>query len=173
MRKVVGAVFRGGGMNTFMPDEMVVTQGPEQTRALAQRLAGELGPGSVLALHGEVGSGKTCFVQGLARALGVRGPISSPTFILVNEHAGRLPLFHVDLYRIRSEEEADTLAFEEYLESDGVTVVEWAERAAALWPARTVHLYFQIGDHPDTRLITIRRPCPAAAVAPSSLRHRE
>ena len=144
-----------------MPDEIVVTQSPEQTHALAQRLAAELGPGSVLALHGDLGSGKTCFVQGLARALGVKGPVSSPTFILVNEHAGRLPLFHVDLYRIRGEEEADTLALDEYLESDGITAVEWAERASALLPARTLHLFFRVEPQPDTRTITIRRPLTA------------
>ncbi len=145
-------------MNTFMPDETLITRSPEETQKLAARLAAELKPGAVLALHGELGSGKTCFAQGLARALGVKGPVSSPTFILINEHAGQMPFFHVDLYRIRSEEEADTLDLDDYFEAGGVTLIEWAERAQSRLPERTIYLFFKAAQEPNTRSIIIRRP---------------
>ena len=90
-------------MSISEPEEVVITGSPAETRALAARLAGELRPGSVLALHGDLGSGKTCFVQGLAEALGVPGH-EQPTFIMVNEHHGRLALFHVDLCEFRRAE---------------------------------------------------------------------
>ncbi len=145
-------------MSISAAEEIIITRSPAETRALAARLADELRPGSVLALHGDLGSGKTCFVQGLAEALGVQGAVSSPTFIIVNEHHGRLALFHVDLYRISGEAEAEDLALEEYLEADGVTAVEWAERAAALLPERTIHLFFSLQGDPESRRIIIRRP---------------
>ena len=87
-------------MNTSRPREILITRSPAETREVAAGLAGSLLPGDVLALCGELGSGKTCFVQGLARALGVRGRVSSPTFTLMHEYQGRLPVFHVDLYRL-------------------------------------------------------------------------
>lgn len=158
MQTAVAGICPQVDMSTFMPDEIILVHSPEDTQDLAARFAAELGPGSVLALHGELGSGKTCFVQGLARALGVQSRVSSPTFVIVNEHAGRIPLFHVDLYRIQHAGDADSLALSEYMESDGITAVEWAERAAPLLPQRTIHLFFHFELQPETRRIIIRRP---------------
>ena len=134
----------------------IVTRSPEETQALAASLARELGPGSVLALHGELGSGKTCFVQGLAMGLGVTEPVNSPTYTLVNEYRGSLPLYHVDLYRIRQPSEVLSLGLDEYLYGDGVVAVEWAERAESLLPAGCRHVTFEPGSSPDERVITVR-----------------
>lgn len=134
------------------------TQSPAETQALAGRLASCLRAGDVVALHGDLGSGKTCFAQGLGRALGVREAIGSPSFTLVNEYAGRLPFFHMDLYRLSGTLETLDLGFDEYLEGGGVTVIEWSERASQALPARTWHVEFRgEPDSHETRVITLSR----------------
>ncbi|MBU4198806.1 MAG: tRNA (adenosine(37)-N6)-threonylcarbamoyltransferase complex ATPase subunit type 1 TsaE [Verrucomicrobia bacterium] len=138
-----------------MKTRTVISKSPEETRALAASLLTELDRGVVLALHGELGSGKTCFVQGLALALGVRQAVTSPTFTLINEYAGRWPLYHIDLYRLRGAGDLASLGLDDYLESDGITVIEWAERAADLFPESTIHLYFETLPDPEARSIEI------------------
>ena len=133
----------------------VISKSPEETRALAASLLAELNPGAVLALHGELGSGKTCFIQGLASALGVRQTVTSPTYTLINEYDGCQTLYHIDLYRIRGAGDLAGLGLDDYLEPDGITVVEWAERAADLFPESTIHLYFETLPDPDARSIEI------------------
>ena len=130
---------------------------PEQTLELARRLAGELVPGSVVALVGPLGSGKTLFVKGMARALGVSPSAAvSPTFTLINEYGGTVPLIHADLYRLEGEEEIADLGLEEYFDGPGIVAVEWAERARHLLPERTVTVRFErLG--PDRRRITVLR----------------
>ena len=103
------------------------------TRALAARLAGCLADGDLVVLTGDLGAGKTCFTQGLARGLDIDGPITSPTFTLVSEHRGRLALHHLDVYRLDHPDEALDLDLPELLER-GVTVIEWGERIAAVLP---------------------------------------
>jgi tRNA threonylcarbamoyladenosine biosynthesis protein TsaE len=123
----------------------------EATQALGGRIARLATPGTILALSGDLGAGKTCFIQGLAAGLGVEGPVTSPTFIMVAEHAGRLPLYHVDLYRTESLGEIRRLGLEEMLDGAGVTAIEWAERAEALLPSRTVRVHMRgAGDEPRT-----------------------
>lgn len=112
-----------------------LTQTAEETRALAARLAARLRPGDILLLEGALGAGKTTFVQGLAEGLGVRAPVTSPTFTLLQEYPGAQgPLLHFDLYRLDRPEEVVDLGFEESLERGGVVVVEWAERLGWLTP---------------------------------------
>ncbi len=136
--------------------QTVTVHGPGETHALAAKLGGELKPGAVLALHGELGSGKTCFVQGLARALGFERPVSSPTFTLVNEYeTPACTLHHVDLYRISGSREALSLGLDEYLHGDGITAIEWAERAEELLPPHTIHIEFQTGHTQDERILRI------------------
>jgi len=103
---------------------------PQETRALGEQWGREARPGWVIALSGDLGAGKTCLVQGIASGLGVSGRIQSPTFALINEHrAGRLPLYHIDLYRLETASEIVAAGLEDYLFTpDGVTVVEWFER---------------------------------------------
>lgn len=96
----------------------------EETAAFAERIAGCLEPGDVIALEGDLGAGKTTFTKGLAKGLGVTRTVNSPTFTIIKEYKGRLPLYHMDVYRVSSEEE--DLGFDEYFEGGGVTIVEWA-----------------------------------------------
>jgi len=107
---------------------------PEETMALGTALGGLLRPGDVLWLSGDLGAGKTAFAQGVAQGLGVKGAVTSPTFIIVNEYEGSLPFYHFDVYRLEGPEEMDSLGFEEYLEGDGVTLIEWAERITDALP---------------------------------------
>jgi tRNA threonylcarbamoyladenosine biosynthesis protein TsaE len=123
----------------------------ESTRALAERIGRRASPGTVIALSGDLGAGKTCFIQGLAAGLGVETAVTSPTFIMIAEHAGRVPLYHVDLYRTESLAEIRALGLEDLLDGGGVTAIEWAEKAELLLPARTVCVRIRgAGDEPRT-----------------------
>jgi tRNA threonylcarbamoyladenosine biosynthesis protein TsaE len=127
----------------------LTTDSADATRALGARLGQAACPGDVIALSGDLGAGKTCLVQGLAAGLGVGGLVTSPTFVLVAEYAGRLPLYHVDLYRTSSLEEIRALGLEEMLHGDGVTVIEWAEKAVPILPARTIYVRIEgAGEEP-------------------------
>lgn len=110
------------------------TTSAEETRALGVRLGSALRPGDVLTLAGPFGAGKTTFVQGLAAGMGLPDPVTSPSFALVDEHPGPLPLYHLDLYRLRSAEEAFELGIEELAERGGVLAVEWPEVADEVLP---------------------------------------
>jgi tRNA threonylcarbamoyladenosine biosynthesis protein TsaE len=123
---------------------------PAETQALAERLGARVAPGDVLELRGPLGAGKTCFVQGLARGLGVPAEerVASPTFNIVIEHAGRIPLYHVDLYRIGEERELDEIGLDAYLSGEGVCAVEWLESFPARAPRErlTIALAFVEGE---------------------------
>lgn len=138
-----------------MKPQQIISKSPEETRCLAAALAAELKHGAVLALHGELGSGKTCFVQGLARALGVRQAVASPTYTIVNEYHGQVPFVHMDLYRISDPRELLSIDFEDYLDAQGITAIEWAERSGHWLPDHAVHIYFETGQELNTRKITV------------------
>ena len=119
------------------------TQSADETRALAERLGRLLGAGDVLCLIGDLGAGKTTFTQGLARGLGLPDdePVNSPTFTLVAEHpGGRLPLYHFDVYRLSDSSGLYDLAFDEYVDGDGVTVIEWADKIADALPSERLDI---------------------------------
>jgi tRNA threonylcarbamoyladenosine biosynthesis protein TsaE len=119
----------------------VVTHDAGQTRALARELAGVLPPDTVLALHGDLGAGKTTLVQGLALGLGVSEPVTSPTFTLFNVHAGaKARLVHLDAYRLSGDEQLDALMLEDFLISPWILAVEWPERIASWIPPTAWHL---------------------------------
>jgi tRNA threonylcarbamoyladenosine biosynthesis protein TsaE len=142
-----------------MPEsESFLSSSPERTAALARGLARTLPPGTVIALVGPLGAGKTVFVKGLAAGLGLppRQAVS-PTFTLVHEHPGPVPLFHADLYRLAGPDEAAEVGIEDYAERGGLLAVEWAERAAGLLPLDTVIVRFEILG-PRERRIVIERP---------------
>src|SRR5437773_6813002 len=107
---------------------IVVCRSPEETQALGTRLGRRLREGAVVACIGELGAGKTCFLQGLARGLGVESPVTSPTFVLINEYRGRVGVHHLDAYRTESVTEVLDLGIEELMHGDGVTVIEWADK---------------------------------------------
>lgn len=110
------------------------THAPEETRLIAEQLASLLEPGDVLALSGDLGAGKTTFAQGLAKGLGVEEPVHSPTFTLIREYDGRIPFYHMDVYRLGKGADSENLGIEEYLYGDGVSVIEWAEYVDSLLP---------------------------------------
>src|SRR5256886_11969726 len=132
------------------------TRSAEETEAAGGRLGAGLGPGDVVGLVGELGAGKTCFIQGLVRGLGATTRATSPTFVLVNQYRGRVPIYHVDAYRTQSLVELLDLGVAELLQGDGVTVVEWADKLLPLLPSGTIEVRIEgLGDEPRT--ITIRR----------------
>jgi tRNA threonylcarbamoyladenosine biosynthesis protein TsaE len=119
----------------------MTTSSPAETIACARELAARLKPGDVVALTGDLGAGKTCFVKGLAAT----DNVTSPTYTLVHEYRGRVPLYHIDLYRLDSVHQALDIGIEEYLPSpDGITVIEWAERITPLLPAGTIRVRIEI-----------------------------
>jgi tRNA threonylcarbamoyladenosine biosynthesis protein TsaE len=132
----------------------VVSRSPEETRLLGAALAPVLLPGDVVALSGELGSGKTVFVQGLAAALGVTGRVTSPTFTLVHEYQGRYPIVHLDVYRLDSIQEVFDLGFEELLDPGAVLLIEWGEAVSALLPARHLDVVIERGAADDERVLT-------------------
>ena len=145
----------------MIPLGIHTTRSPEETQALGERVGAALGPGDVVACTGELGAGKTCFLQGLCRGLGVRQDVTSPTFVLVNEYRGRLRVHHVDAYRTGSLAELIDIGLEEMLHGDGITVVEWADKLVPLLPPRTITVRIDgLGDEP--RRIAIDRPSSTA-----------
>jgi tRNA threonylcarbamoyladenosine biosynthesis protein TsaE len=118
-------------------EELEINSG-EAMQAFGETFANRLGPGDVVLLHGDLGAGKTTLTQGIAVGLGVRDPVQSPTFTLVQEHVGhQLKLYHLDLYRLEDPSELESIGYETYLEPvDGVSVIEWPERAGDWLPER-------------------------------------
>jgi tRNA threonylcarbamoyladenosine biosynthesis protein TsaE len=126
---------KGFTMPTFGQDTLdFISHSETQTRRLGARLAALLNPGDVLALVGELGTGKTRWVQGVCQGLDVTGPVNSPTFTLVNEYQGRYPVYHIDLYRIDSNTEVLSFGLEDYLYGSGLALIEWADRAKDFLP---------------------------------------
>ena len=117
-----------------------ISTSPEETFRLGREFAGGLKPGSVVAISGELGSGKTVLVQGLCSGLGVSDCVTSPSFTLVQEYRGFCPVYHFDFYRLESVREIEDLDLERYFESGGVSLIEWAERAEPLLPDSRVRI---------------------------------
>jgi tRNA threonylcarbamoyladenosine biosynthesis protein TsaE len=136
--------------------EIIITHSPDETVAWGRAFAEKLRAGDVVALTGELGAGKTCLTKGIAAGLGIASPVTSPTFTLIHEYNGRLPVSHVDLYRLQSPNEALAIGLLDYLGSDGVCIVEWAEKIAGLLPATTWRVKLEIVDE-KTRRITLTK----------------
>ena len=134
----------------------IITENEKETLELAAAFAGTLETGNVVALFGELGSGKTVFARGIARALGITEKITSPTFILINEFHGSIPLYHMDLYRMDSIQEIQDIGVEDYFYGDGICVVEWAEKLGELYPENAIRVRLKhLGD--TNREIEIER----------------
>jgi len=121
--------------------------------ALGESLGRQLRPGDVVALYGDLGAGKTTLTKGIAVGLGLDADIHSPTFTLIHEHPGAVPLYHVDLYRLSSEEEVETLGLEEYIYDDGITVIEWADTMRSFLPAERLDITLRMTGDTDRELI--------------------
>ena len=137
--------------------EEFIASSAEETRRIGAQLALELTPGDCLLLIGQLGVGKTTFVQGLAQGLGITERVRSPTFVLMHEYRGRISLYHFDAYRIENLDELREIGFEDTVRADGITVIEWGEKAAGLVPQGCWRILIEL--LPDqTRRIRIERP---------------
>lgn len=118
------------------------THSPEETQEIGVRLGQQLNSGDIVALIGDLGAGKTCLTQGIARGVGIYKDqiVNSPSYILINEYEGKMPVYHIDLYRLQHLEEIIDLGLEEYLEGDGICVIEWADRMGRLLPQNCIHV---------------------------------
>ncbi len=132
------------------------TNCPAETEAIGEALAKVLSPGTVIAYRGDLGAGKTAFTRGLARGLGCRELVTSPTYTIVNEYlGGRLPLFHFDMYRLASSEDLWDIGWEDYLDRGGICAVEWSENVADALEEPLVITIEKLGE--DSRRITVER----------------
>lgn len=135
----------------------IETQNEEETVRAGVEFSHRLIPGSVVALSGDLGTGKTHFTKGISKGLGITENVASPTFTIINEHrGGRLPLYHFDCYRLRSPAELDEMGFEEYIYGIGVCVIEWAEMIEERLPQRRFDVVITLGNRNTERTIEIR-----------------
>jgi tRNA threonylcarbamoyladenosine biosynthesis protein TsaE len=113
---------------------------------LGERLAGLLTPGSVVALKGPLGAGKTCFTKGIARGLGIEDEITSPTYTIVSEYRGTCPFYHIDVYRLSGDDDFAALGGEEFIYGEGISVVEWSDRIPSSIPRDSIFVDIEIGE---------------------------
>ncbi len=133
-----------------------VSHSIQETEQFGEEVAKSLRGGDVLAFTGSLGMGKTAFTRGLARGLGCRGRVTSPTFTIVNEYDGKTPLFHFDMYRLGSSDELFDIGWDDYLARDGVCAVEWSERVSDALPDDTIYVDIARGEEDEnTRTITV------------------
>jgi tRNA threonylcarbamoyladenosine biosynthesis protein TsaE len=124
----------------------ILSSGPEETRTAGEWIGAALKEGSVVALRGKLGAGKTCLAGGIARALGVEEAVTSPSYTIVSEYPGRLPLYHIDAYRLGGDDDFAALGGEEYLCGGGVSVVEWSEKIPGSLPEDAIFIDINIRD---------------------------
>ena len=117
-----------------------ISNSAADTQKIAAELVNTLTPGSVICMYGDLGAGKTAFVQGMAVALEIDEPVTSPTFTIVNEYYGKMPLYHFDVYRIGSSDEMFEIGFDEYIDGDGISVIEWAELIEDILPEDRINI---------------------------------
>lgn len=134
-------------------DRTVMTASPESTMELAAKVACTLSPGDLVALTGDLGAGKTMFVKGLARGLGIpEDRVSSPSFVILKEYAGRIPLYHFDVYRLDEGQFAETVDYRMYFYGDGLSVVEWADKVEHVLPGEYLRVELEYAQKRQRRL---------------------
>lgn len=131
----------------------MITTNSEQTAQFADKLAHFLKPGDVIALEGDLGAGKTTFTKGLARGLEIKKTVNSPTFTIIKEYNGRIPLYHMDVYRVK--DAFEDLGFDEYFEGEGVTVVEWAHLIEEQLPTEKLIVYLYHEKQDERKIILV------------------
>ncbi|RPI00636.1 MAG: tRNA (adenosine(37)-N6)-threonylcarbamoyltransferase complex ATPase subunit type 1 TsaE [Calditrichaeota bacterium] len=151
-------------MNFLIPESIanqleITSSSAEETFAFGKSLSQTLSLGDVVCLHGDLGAGKTVCIKGVCAGLGVSEHVTSPTFTLINEYRGALPVYHFDFYRIADEHEVFELGLPEYLNGDGICLIEWPDRISPLLPGKRIEIRIAWDDSfdPSTRLITIYR----------------
>lgn len=123
----------------------IITKSPEETKNLGKEVGRLAKPGDLLAFYGELGAGKTCFIQGISQELEVKDYVTSPSFTIVNEYQGKIPIYHFDLFRLNTEEILE-LGYEEYFYGEGLTVIEWAEKIEQLLPKEHLKIDIKFKD---------------------------
>jgi tRNA threonylcarbamoyladenosine biosynthesis protein TsaE len=146
-----------------------LTRSAAETLAVAEAVGALLRPGDVVVLAGDLGTGKTTFARGVARSLGVTGPVVSPTFTIVREYEGRVRLLHVDVYRLERIQELHDVGFEEMVGDDAVTLVEWGDVVAALLPRERLEVRLAAGAGEDDRVVTLVPQGPSWLVRADAL----
>ena len=130
----------------------ILTYSEEETEKIGEQMGKKLRPGDMVALVGELGSGKTCLIRGICKGLGVMDMVSSPTFIIVHQYRGRVPVYHTDFYRIREGEGLEDIGLGEILSGDGVVLLEWADRAPEIVPPDAITVNLSIIDERTRQL---------------------
>jgi len=133
---------------------LIESESDTETEDIAVELASVLEPGDVVALYGPLGAGKTAFVRGLARGLKCIQPVRSPTFSLINEYPGPVPLYHIDFYRLENQDEINDLGWTDYLDSRGIVAIEWADRVKGSLPHKRFDVFISFGG-PDMRIVEV------------------
>lgn len=135
------------------------SKSPAETEAIGQDLAARLSPGTVVAFTGDLGAGKTAFVRGMARGLGIPQRVTSPTFTIVNEYeGGQLPLFHFDMYRLHSADDLFDIGWEDFLRRGGICAVEWSETIREALDEETIYVDIRRGQGEQERILTLHGP---------------
>lgn len=138
---------------------VITTKSAEETVALGKKVGSLLSANDVVCLTGQLGAGKTTLIQGIAEGFGVKDYVTSPTFIIINEYQGKLPFFHVDLYRLEEVNDIEDLGIEEYFDRGGVCVIEWAERLKELKPKKCHEIKIDVVSESE------RKICVSSALA--------
>ena len=142
----------------MLENKRYVSGSPEETKRIAAEIAKELEKGDVLCMYGDLGAGKTAFVQGLAKGLGIDGHITSPTFTIVNEYYGKFPLYHFDVYRIADPDEMYEIGYDEYIYGNGICVIEWPQLIDEILPQKRYNITItkDYEKHENYRLIEVK-----------------
>lgn len=133
----------------------IILNNLEETQKFGEKLGSILKEGDILSLNGDLGAGKTTLTKSIGSGLGVDEYITSPTFALINEYRGRIPVYHIDVYRLENVEEIDDLGFDEYIYGSGVTIIEWAERIKSFLPKDRIILDIRRGEDESSRKISL------------------
>ncbi len=145
-----------------MENRSFKTESPIKTRALGERIGKTLKRGDVIALIGDLGTGKTCLTQGIARGVGIASDevVNSPSYILINEYNGSIPIYHIDLYRLEDSTEIAELGLSEYIEGDGICIIEWAERMADTLPDSAIIIRITLAEADNNETFAPIRQSP-------------
>jgi len=132
---------------------IIITKSSEEPKNIGKEVGKLAKPGDLLAFYGELGTGKTCFIQGISQELEVKDYVTSPSFTIINEYQGKIPIYHFDLFRLNNEEEILELGYQEYFYGEGLTLIEWAEKIEQLLPKEHIKIVIKFKDR-DKRTIS-------------------
>lgn len=137
--------------------QQIISHSEDETTEVGKKIAEQLNKGNIVCLNGDLGAGKTLLSKAIAAALGVKEPVTSPTFTIVHEYQGRLPLYHFDVYRIHDIDEMYEIGIEEYLYGEGVCLIEWADKIKEIIPEEALWIDISRGEKDNDRIIEIKK----------------